>query len=68
VQKRIGEVETDALALTKLITAYLKADPTIGARQVRDHVAAGTHPAEQTKAASVTDAVEREHPGAVGAV
>jgi biopolymer transport protein ExbB/TolQ len=31
VQKRIGEVETDALALTKLITAYLKANPALGA-------------------------------------
>jgi len=35
IQKRIGEIETESLALTKLISAYLKADrdlPAAGAR------------------------------------
>ena len=31
VQKRIGDIETDAVALTKLLTAHLKANPAIGA-------------------------------------
>lgn len=30
VQKRIGDIETDAVALTKLLTAHLKANPAIG--------------------------------------
>jgi biopolymer transport protein ExbB/biopolymer transport protein TolQ len=30
VQKRIGDIETDAVALTKLLTAHLKANPALG--------------------------------------
>jgi biopolymer transport protein ExbB/biopolymer transport protein TolQ len=63
VQKRIGEVETDSLALTKLITAYLKADPSLGERhhehRSRETVAAARDP--------VADQIEREHPSALGA-
>jgi biopolymer transport protein ExbB/biopolymer transport protein TolQ len=36
VQKRIGDVETDAISLTKLLTAHLKANPAIGAAQDRE--------------------------------
>ncbi|HVW26494.1 MAG TPA: MotA/TolQ/ExbB proton channel family protein [Polyangiaceae bacterium] len=61
VQKRIGEVETDSLALTKLITAYLKADPTLGERHHQQR-------SRETQAAEapLPDA-PREHPGAVSA-
>jgi biopolymer transport protein ExbB/TolQ len=41
IQKRIGEIETESLALTKLIGAYLKAG-------------LGTHPRAATKAAAAT--------------
>jgi biopolymer transport protein ExbB/biopolymer transport protein TolQ len=41
IQKRIGEIETESLALTKLISAYLKAG-------------LGTHPRAATKAAAAT--------------
>jgi biopolymer transport protein ExbB/biopolymer transport protein TolQ len=33
IQKRISEVETDSVALSKLVTAYLKANPELGARR-----------------------------------
>jgi biopolymer transport protein ExbB/biopolymer transport protein TolQ len=63
VQKRIGEVETDSLALTKLITAYLKADPSLGERHHQHH-SRGT---ESAARAPVTGDIERDHPSAVGA-
>src|SRR5262245_60837523 len=63
VQKRIGEIETDSLALTKLITAYLKADPSLGEQQ--------SSPREPESAEETTDparaAIEREHPSAASA-
>jgi len=63
VQKRIGEIETDSLALTKLITAYLKADPSLGERR-QESTARGPTP-EKTKEAE--PGLEPEHPGALGA-
>jgi biopolymer transport protein ExbB/biopolymer transport protein TolQ len=39
VQKRIADIETDAVALTKLLTAHLKANPALGsaAADVEEH-------------------------------
>jgi biopolymer transport protein ExbB/TolQ len=36
VQKRIGDIETDAVALTKLLTAHLKANPALGEAESSD--------------------------------
>jgi len=63
VQKRIGEIETDSLALTKLITAYLKADPSLGERRRHDSPVREAAPEKGTGSE-----VEREHPSAVGAI
>jgi len=64
VQKRIGEVETDSLALTKLITAYLKADPTLGERHHEQRSREAETPAA---AKSTAGELDPEHPSAVGA-
>lgn len=63
VQKRIGEIETDSVALTKLITAYLKADPSLGEQQ-----SSAREPETVGKADEpARDAIEREHPSAASA-
>ena len=44
VQKRIGDIETDAVALTKLLTAHLKANPAFGTLDTTSSVeASGEH-------------------------
>jgi hypothetical protein len=52
IQKRIGEIETDSLALTKLISAYLKAGGG-------SHVAGKVEPQREHASRSKHDKPER---------
>lgn len=47
IQKRIGEIETNALALTKLISAYLKADGAESPREIA--IVADSRPANGSR-------------------
>lgn len=55
IQKRIGEIETEALALTKLISAYLKAG-------------LGSRSAKKAKSASVVTRAENESQDSQGSI
>lgn len=46
VQKRIGDIETDAVALTKLLTAHLKANPAIGTADTEAFVDRDSEPSK----------------------
>jgi biopolymer transport protein ExbB/TolQ len=64
IQKRIGEIETDSIAVTKLITAHLKADPALAGRRE----ARAAAPDEESAAGrEVEPTVEHAPAGAVTA-
>jgi biopolymer transport protein ExbB/biopolymer transport protein TolQ len=60
IQKRIGDIEVDAIALTKLLTAHLKANPKLAERALEaDHRAPAAEsegPRDEEPAGAVTAA------------